>query len=516
VRINARIGRQTLPAVVVFLLALVSRLLVPFSSTGGLRGLYNYDPSVYYAASDALLSGRVPYRDFNLVHPPLLPLVLTPFAALGRLTTDHTGFVLGNLAFTVVGAVNAVLVLVLCRRVGLRRGPALLAGLFYAVWFGSVNAEFTVRLEPLGNLLFLLGLLLLTRARARGLVWSAAGAGALFGLTCTVKIWWLLPVAVMVAESLVRRRWREAAAVAAGAIAGIAVVCAPFAVLAGHRMYRLVILGQTGRARLHGNLAVRLQGSAIGLSAPWAPSASIKSDLAIATFVLVLVAAVLACRVPAARVFVVLAAVQVIALLRGPSWYPFYDDWLAVPCAIILAAGAEAVTGLRPRPVRRLGRISIAVAVVAAFTGSVSVINLHGQGGSLIIPVGRTRQLVHAARQYGGCLRADSPMLLIEADALTRSFDPPCSNAVDVTSPRLGIDGPALKTGDGFSGIAYKRYLVRYLTAGDTVMVVSLRRLRLTRPEVHAIKCGGVVTRAGTFVLYRVRACSHLGARLPR
>jgi alpha-1,2-mannosyltransferase len=164
----------------------VPRLLVPILSTGGLRGLYNYDPSVCYSAADAMLSGRVPYRDFNLVHPPLLPLLLMPFAALGRATTDHSGFVIGNLAFTVLGAVNAVLVLVLCRSLGQGRCPAVLAGLFYAVWFGSVNAEFTMRLEPLGNLFFLLGLIVLARARARGTVWTAVWAGVLFGLTCSV------------------------------------------------------------------------------------------------------------------------------------------------------------------------------------------------------------------------------------------------------------------------------------------------------------------------------------------
>jgi len=71
-------------------LAFALRFGIALFSNGGLGGLYGYDAGVYYGAADALIHGRVPYRDFILLHPPLLMLVLTPFAALGRIE-DHAG-----------------------------------------------------------------------------------------------------------------------------------------------------------------------------------------------------------------------------------------------------------------------------------------------------------------------------------------------------------------------------------------------------------------------------------------
>ena len=144
-------------AVGVFLLALAARLFLVLHS-GGFLGDYGYDGPVYYTASESLLHGRVPYRDFVLIHPPGIMLALAPFAQLGRLTTDHTGFVTANVIFLILGAVNAALVVAVARRMGLSIRAAAAGGAFYALWSGSTGAEYLVRLEPLGNFLLLLGL----------------------------------------------------------------------------------------------------------------------------------------------------------------------------------------------------------------------------------------------------------------------------------------------------------------------------------------------------------------------
>jgi alpha-1,2-mannosyltransferase len=54
--------------------------LVPVLRGGGLYGLGNYDDGVYYAAGTGIAHGLLPYRDFLLLHPPGVPLLLTPFA----------------------------------------------------------------------------------------------------------------------------------------------------------------------------------------------------------------------------------------------------------------------------------------------------------------------------------------------------------------------------------------------------------------------------------------------------
>ncbi|MDQ1483510.1 MAG: hypothetical protein QOF35_1586, partial [Actinomycetota bacterium] len=63
---------------------------------GGLNAIQGYDDGVYYTGADALVSGRMPYRDFVLLHPPGILLVLAPFAALGHLLSDPTGFALAR------------------------------------------------------------------------------------------------------------------------------------------------------------------------------------------------------------------------------------------------------------------------------------------------------------------------------------------------------------------------------------------------------------------------------------
>jgi hypothetical protein len=52
---------------VVFLVAASCRLAVILRS-GGLRGDFAYDAPLYFAASDALIHGRMPYRDFVFLH----------------------------------------------------------------------------------------------------------------------------------------------------------------------------------------------------------------------------------------------------------------------------------------------------------------------------------------------------------------------------------------------------------------------------------------------------------------
>src|SRR3954452_2042812 len=202
-------------ALVIAALAFLLRFGIPLFGHGGPGGLYGYDAGVYYSAADALTFGRVPYRDFILLHPPGLMVFLTPFAALGRLTTDHTGYIVANLAFDVLAAINAVLVWAIARRWRLRRRSALLGGLFYAVWWGGIVAEIGIRLEPLGTFTFLSGILLLSGrqplSRSR-----ASAAGALLAAACCVKIWWLVPLLVVLGWQVLPPPLRRRAGYLAG------------------------------------------------------------------------------------------------------------------------------------------------------------------------------------------------------------------------------------------------------------------------------------------------------------
>ena len=136
------------PYVALAVLAFLARLL-PALRGGGLLGLGAYDDGVYYTGAAALVAGRVPYADFVLLHPPGVLLALSPFALLGRLTSDPTGYAVARLAFMALGAANTVLVALLARRFG--RVAAVVSGLFYALWFPATYWEARTTIEPLGR-----------------------------------------------------------------------------------------------------------------------------------------------------------------------------------------------------------------------------------------------------------------------------------------------------------------------------------------------------------------------------
>ena len=89
-------------AFALFCLAAVIRILSLFLS-GGLDSVLGYDDGVYFSATLGWLHGLIPYRDFILVHPPGILLVLSPFAWLASHTTDEIGFIASRIFFVILG-----------------------------------------------------------------------------------------------------------------------------------------------------------------------------------------------------------------------------------------------------------------------------------------------------------------------------------------------------------------------------------------------------------------------------
>jgi alpha-1,2-mannosyltransferase len=188
------------PYVLLALVAFLARLL-PTLRGGGLSGLGVYDDAVYYSGAAALVAGRLPYADFVLLHPPGVVLALAPFAALGRLTSDPAGFAVARVAFMALGVLNTVLVARLARRFG--PVAAVIAGLFYALWYPAAAAEARTMIEPLGTLVVLLCLVLLLPREGAPSRRATALAGVLLGVSLGLKIWAVAPVAVVVLWQLV-------------------------------------------------------------------------------------------------------------------------------------------------------------------------------------------------------------------------------------------------------------------------------------------------------------------------
>ena len=159
---------------VVTVLALVARV-VPVWRGGGLSATNGYDDGVYYAAATSLVHGRLPYRDYVLLHPPGSTVLLAPFALLARVTSDTAGFETARVAFMILGALNTLLVMVVAARIG--RRAAMVAGVFYALFFPAIFVARTVSLEELGTTTLLVALVLLFR-RGRGAAARRAGRGS--------------------------------------------------------------------------------------------------------------------------------------------------------------------------------------------------------------------------------------------------------------------------------------------------------------------------------------------------
>ena len=486
---RGRDGRALVDPVAIFLLAFGLRLGVVLLSRGGPEGIFGYDAGVYYAAADAFVHGRLPYADFVLLHPPGVMLAVTPFALLGRVTTDHTGFIVANTAFELIGAANAVLVWLIARRMGCRRPAALAGGLFYAVWLGAINAEISVRLEPLSSCAFLLALLALSGSGRLGRR-HAALAGLALAAACSIKIWWIVPAAVVLAWLLRDRRRRSSVGWLLGGAALLAlVVDVPFLAAAPGTMWRMVVTEQLDRPAI--SPPVRRIEELTGLRTAFPAFHGVGAGVALVAIVGIVVAVgVAAWQLRTSRMVVVVLIAQLLVLAGSPSYFPFYAGYLAAALALVVAAGAEARAGRRqwPGPAAAWA----AALTAAAFTGVALARPI-----TLVAPF-PAEQLQGAARPVR-CLISDSPAALIQLNALSRGLANGCPNCIDVTGRSYDLDATDESRA---RNPQWQRELRRYLFSGDAVIVVrpatgyspATRRALARHPVLGA--AGGYVIRA--------------------
>lgn len=464
------------------------RLLLLLRSPGGLTGLVGYDSGVYYAASDALLHGRMPYRDFLLLHPPGVMLALTPFAALGRLTTDETGFVTANLVFMAIGGINAALVLRVARRLGASTLGAALGGVAYAAWVAAAIPEVSARLEPLGNLLLLGALARVARPGDERNTRRVVSAGILLGLACTVKLWWLLPLLIVGGWLAGRARsWAIAVRYAAGAAAAFVIVAGPFFVAAPSAMFRMLVRDQLGRAR-DLSTAGRIE-DLLGVH-------DSAGSLVRVAIVAVGLAAVLLAIVAVRRgqwLPVVLAVANLAVLLAVPHYSGFYSGFVSVPVVLVLAVAVDA---------RWVGKIPAAALVLAMAAEAANVL-YHGTGAHLSAPFPRTK--LAGAVAHVRCLMSDSPMALIDLDALSRGLADGCPNWVDVTGRSYDADpGTGRAAAHRSLNAKWQADALRYLRSGDAVILVRTAS-GLTKTTRQRIEQGTLLVRSGRYAVYRTR-----------
>jgi prolyl-tRNA editing enzyme YbaK/EbsC (Cys-tRNA(Pro) deacylase) len=246
---------------------------------GYLLGVTEYDDGVMFGNALRLVSGSIPYRDFQMVHPPGSMFILAPAALLAKVIGTAQGMAIVRVSTVGADVANIALIGVLIRQRGLL-AVGIACGV-YAVYPDALVAAHTFMLEPWLNLCCLIAAVLLfgsgqlagagqrSESPVERRPWLSdnarfAGAGLAFGFGAAVKIWAAVPCAIaalllvisgfLAAPSLLpasaRDLWtslRPAAILTGGAALGLGVPLLPFAIMAPGSLLRSVLIGQLVR-----------------------------------------------------------------------------------------------------------------------------------------------------------------------------------------------------------------------------------------------------------------------------
>jgi alpha-1,2-mannosyltransferase len=224
------------------LLALALRLY-QLSRPGFLLSVNEYDDGPYFGSAVRLVNGALPYRDFLIVQPPGITLLMLPVALISKATGTASGMAIGRILTALAGAVAVALAGLLVRHRG-ALATIIVCGLM-AVYPDSIQAAKTVLVEPWLVLFCLIGALAVfdgdgfTTSRRR-LIWG----GVAFGFGGAVEPWAIFPVIIVAVLAL--RRPRRLLAYAGGVAAGFLVPVIPFAALAPGQFYDATIVAQIG------------------------------------------------------------------------------------------------------------------------------------------------------------------------------------------------------------------------------------------------------------------------------
>ena len=464
----------------------------------GLHGIGGYDDGVYYASAASMVAGRLPYRDFLLLQPPMLQLVLVPFAAAARLVGDSDAFVAARIVFMAIGALNTALIAMVLRRFG--AGAVVTGAVFYALFAPAVHGERSALLEPLGTLGLLVAIVLLQRAAPRRPRVEAAMAGVALAFAVGAKLWYVLPAVLVLAAF-----WRRILFTAVGAVAGGLAIFLPFFVAAPANMWRQLVLDQLGRpADTKATLTVRLRTI---LAAPdFTLSGRLPflstGNVALALAALCLALALVALTVKGGRLFAIMFVVDLVLLLKAPSYFSHYASLTAPPLALVVGVGVGRIAGLfRDRAVRSALYSGTVVAIAfgtAMFLGTTA----YSLPRDARAPVA---DLIKAAEPIKGCVTSDDPTILALMNRITPDLERGCELWPDTTGytydrDYLEIGGKPVARA---KNPGWQRDILRYLTSGDATLIVR-HETGLSPASKAVVADGGVLFHRGWFVLHAI------------
>jgi alpha-1,2-mannosyltransferase len=459
-------------AVVVASFAIASGLVfLELGTKIGLYGVTQFDDDVYFGTILHFVNGSLPYRDYVMVQPPGIAVVLAPIGILGRIFGARDGLAMARIFTGIVAGLNAAGVAVLLRRYGLL--AALFGGVLFALFPPAYNADHTLMLEPYLVIFCLIAIALAFPARGEAGTWRLFAAGVSFGVAGSVKLWGVFPlVALLVVLGF--SDIRKALRVLAGAVAGAVALCGVFFAAAPGAFVRDIITSQLARTTAHPTPVYTRLWSIVGLDlASHALLVQRSHTLILIVTCVVASMLLLGCIVPsllrrgsAFESFILLATALVVASLFVPqqfyAHYAYFSaPFIAIGLGIALSRAASLVRGSATRLSGRLEpavRIGLAALLIVALgVGSViTVVSEHRYELYTMRIFGDPGARVMAAIPKGACAVSDAEGLLITGNrALSSRADcpivvdstgtwisfvpshPPAAKGVEVSDPAL-------------------------------------------------------------------------------
>jgi alpha-1,2-mannosyltransferase len=478
-----------------FVLAVVVRLTGTLRAAG-LYGLGNYDDGVHFAAGLGLVNGLLPYRDFLLLHPPGVVLVMAPFAAASWVIGEPDAMAVARVTWILLGGVNAILCGLVLRP--LSRVAGLVAALFYALSIGAVYVEHTALLEAPATTALLLGLLI-TRLPGSGdgiHTRHYVLAGLVLGLSPVLKIWGVVAVLVVVVAIWAQRGRRPAVVTLAASVVSCAAACLPFFLAAPREMWRMVVVAQVGRRRANERVSDRLS-DVLGVR-EWGYGSGLWSVWLVIMVVAVLGATVICLIVADLRVVAALMITHGLLVMTTPMWFLHYAGLTAAPLALTVGGALAAVLGWS-RSVRWLAPTLVGLAVVGVIALAYPMRDV--QLGKRDFPAAH---FAAASAAWDGCTTTDWPMTLIQMDLLQSDIDRGCRFVVDLGGySYYHVDSPyhqdARRQNEDWQALA-----LDYYRSGDAVIAVRFDTATgFSRATARTIRSWPVIVEEDGFEIRR-------------
>jgi len=468
--------------------------LYQLSRPGYLLGVTEYDDGTDFGSAVRLIHGHLPYRDFIIVQPPGITLLMSPVALLTKGFGVARGMAVARIVTAVAGGASVPLAGLLVRHRGVL--AATVACGIMAVYPPSIQSAHTVLLEPWLVLFCLAGAVAVFDGdRLTGSPWRLAWGGAAFGFAGAVKVWAILPVIVILV--LTAPRPRRAASYLAGVAAGFGIPVLPFAAAAPGTFYRSVIVAQLVRGdEARTALAFRLR-EMTGLSGAAGLGLAALIVISMALVVVVTACSVLASRStgrpPALEAFALATtALVVIAFLWPADFYYHYAGFLAPFLALAIAlpvsrlvTGPQRLPAEPPAGQRRLAGPAVIVAGLA-----IIVVAMAQFGQEAALRPGLPQADVAAAQRIippGACVLADQVSYTIAADRFI-SRVAGCSLMVDSVGTDYSLSGGRNAATGAARSAAVRAAWLAALRPAQYVWLSSLaaKRVPWAAPQVES------------------------------